>query len=453
VNPPQPHELDAVAAVEQIRRGDLTPIDLVEDCAAQVHRWEPQVHAWVSVNESMVRRNALRLVGDLNRYAMPGIPIGVKDIFNTFDFPTEMGSPIWKGFTPGNDARVVAAARQEGGIVFGKTATAEFAVHTPGPTRHPLDEARSPGTSSSGSAVAVATGMVPVAFGTQTAGSIIRPASYCGVVGFKPSFGLVPRTGVLKTTDTLDSIGWLTRSVRDARLLLDVTRVVGSDYPLTERQISQHEIGHQEPCRIAVIRGPKWGDAEPYAQDALLIAAAALSKLDGLEVVEPHELPDLSQVHETHQTLYERFLAYYFRGEYLARTLVSPLLNSMILRGLETPLADFEAALARQSKLRDLVDTWMVKQRLDALVTLSTGGEAPLHHEPDRPDSCLIWTLCGMPAISAPAFRGPNRLPFGLQLVGRRFSDYRLLSLAARVSAEFVGCVYDASGERASIVV
>lgn len=419
---------DATAAVALVKSGALLPSDLVAASLARIRSMDESVHAFAHTDDALVESAAQRMRGDFSAFAIPGIPIGVKDIFNTYDFRTEMGSPIWQGFTPGNDARPVAALRQEGGIVVGKTVTAEFAVHTPGPTLHPMDPRRSPGTSSSGSAVAVATRMVPLALGTQTAGSIIRPASYCGVFGFKPSFGLVPRTGVLKTTDTLDTVGGFANSVRDIRLLFDVIRVQGRDYPIAERRMASAAV--PERIRVAVVKGPKWDFAEGYAQEALMAAADRLASRSDMDVRRV-ELPEsFSDAHSVHDVIYCRALAYYFRGEYQAKTLVSPLLNSMIARGLDISVDEYTEAVNRQTALSAELDEWLVSNEIDAIVTLSTGGEAPLHEEADRPDTCLVWTLCGAPALSLPLFTGPTGLPFGLQVVGRRFYDHPLLEVA-----------------------
>jgi len=422
---------DATAAAALVRSGALLPSELVAASLERIRRFDSGVCAFAHLDEALVTSAAERMRGDFSKYAIPGIPVGVKDIFNTYDFRTEMGSPIWHGFTPGNDARPVASLRQEGGIVIGKTVTAEFAVHTPGPTLHPMDPRRSPGTSSSGSAVAVATRMVPLALGTQTAGSIIRPASYCGVFGFKPSFGLIPRTGVLKTTDTLDTVGGFANSVRDIRLLLDIMRVQGRDYPIAQQRMAHAASGSR--IRLAVVKGPKWDFAEDYAQDALLSAADRLANLPGIDVRHLDLPGSFAGAHDVHETIYCRALAYYFRGEYQARTLVSPLLNSMIAQGLEVKVGEYMEAINRQTALAAELEEWLTRQEIDAIVTLSTGGEAPLHEEADRPDNCLVWTLCGVPAISLPLFTGPSGLPFGLQLVARRFHDFPLLETATTI--------------------
>jgi Asp-tRNA(Asn)/Glu-tRNA(Gln) amidotransferase A subunit family amidase len=362
--------------------------------------------------------------------ALCGVPVGVKDIFNTRDMPTQMGSPIWTGFTPGNDARVVHYLRVADSVIPGKTVTAEFAVHTPGPTLNPHNPEYMPGTSSSGSAAAVAAYMVPLAIGTQTAGSIIRPASYCGVYGYKPSFGLLARTGMLKTTDTLDTVGVFARTIDDIRLIFDTLRVDGPDYPISYAALNdvqrQHRVG--KTWRVGVVKGPKWDHAEEYAKQALMAFASKVSNLPGI-VVEELTLPaTFDAAHEIHAIIYDRTLAYYFKEEFKQHTLVSPLMYEIINRGNDITLDDYLLALARQTALARELDQLFAND-YDVILNLSTGGE-PFKglSSVDRPDNCLIWTMCGVPAVSVPVFKGPNGLPYGVQAITRRYSDYLLLN-------------------------
>lgn len=371
---------------------------------------------------------------------LEGVPFGVKDIFNTADgMPTQMGSPLWSGFQAGNDARVVAALKLQGGIVMGKMATSEFAVHAPGPTVNPHDPARSPGTSSSGSAAAVATGMVPLALGSQTAGSTIRPASYCGVYGFKPSFGLVPRTGMLKTTDTLDHVAFFARSVEDIRLLFDLARVRGRDHPLVRRKVDPAE---QAPVplrwNIGFVRGPKWRHALPPARAAVERFAHQIGQ-SGFASVRELELPDrrFERVHDTHQRIYCHMLAYYFRRESREPGRISESFRFMVEQGNRISPEEYRECLEFQAETALELDRFFERERLDGLIGLATGSEAPVGLDGrDLQDNCLIWTFCGVPALSAPAFKAASGLPFGAQLVGRKYGDYRLLSFAQRLAAE-----------------
>lgn len=428
-----PADLDATAAIALIRAGTLRSTELVRACLARLEMLEERVHAWVYVDPERVLARAAEidaLIATGERLgALPGIPIGIKDIFNTHEMPNQMGSPIWSGFTPGNDARVVHYLRMAGGVLLGKTVTAEFAVHTPGPTRNPHDLDHMPGTSSSGSAAAVACGMVPLALGTQTAGSTIRPASYCGVYGMKPSFGLIPRTGMLKTTDSLDTVGLFARSPRDLRLALDVMRVHGRDYPLSEAALAdpRRQDKGDRPWRVAVVEGPTWQHAEPYAQDALHRFAQRLGGVSGMSIEELRLPDEFARAHGIHSTIYDFTLAYYFQEEFKKGTLISELMYAIIDRGNRISPERYVEALDQQDDLAARFDELM--RSVDVIITLSTGGEALRGlNSPDRPDSCLMWTLCGAPAVSAPLFVGPNGLPFGLQVVARRYNDPLLLS-------------------------
>lgn len=428
-------QLTAGQIIAHLRARECSAVEVTRACLEQIDRLNPAIRAWVHVAPELALRQAEgidRKLAANEAGALCGVPIGVKDIFNTTDMPTQMGSPIWAGFTPGNDARAVHYLRMADGVLPGKTVTAEFAVHAPGPTRNPHHPEHMPGTSSSGSAAATAAGMVPLALGTQTAGSIIRPASYCGVYGFKPSFGLVPRTGMLKTTDSLDTIGLFARAVEDLALIFEVVRVHGTDYPLSHEALRDPARREKSPgpWRVGLLRGPKWESAEPYARQALEDFGRRLGGVPEV-AVERVTLPaSFEQAHEIHATIYDRTLAYYFKEEFLANTLVSPIMYEIVQRGNRLTLDQYKTALAAQSTLARELDDFLAS-RFDILLDLSTGGEALKGLDSnDRLDNCLIWTLCGVPAINLPVFTGPLGLPFGAQIVARRYSDYLLLNFA-----------------------
>jgi Asp-tRNA(Asn)/Glu-tRNA(Gln) amidotransferase A subunit family amidase len=436
------HQLDATDAINRIQLGVLTATELTQACLEQIERLEPAIHAWAYLDAEAARRQAAAVDKKLQDKkpvgALYGVPVGVKDIYNTADMPTQMGSPIWAGFTPGNDARVVHYLRMADAVIPGKTVTAEFAVHTPGPTLNPHNPEYMAGTSSTGSAVAVASYMTPLAIGTQTAGSTIRPASYCGVYGFKPSFGLIPRTGMLKTTDSLDTVGFFARTVEDLALLFDVIRVHGPDYPLGHAAINDQTLQSKgdKPWRVALVKGPKWDTAEAHAQQALLAFADGLGKCDDV-IVKPVTLPDsFNMAHDIHATIYDCTLAYYFKEEFKRHTLVSQIMYEVINRGNHITLAEYKTALDKQNQLVHELDTFFASG-YDVLLNLSTGGEAFKGLDSvDRPDNCLVWTLCGVPAINLPVFTGPLGLPFGAQIVGRRYTDFRLLNFARFLRAQ-----------------
>ncbi|MFM7533351.1 MAG: amidase [Rubrivivax sp.] len=416
----------------QLRQYRITPHDIAHACVAAQARTEPACQAWVCFDPDRLFKGADETAQRLARgepvRLLEGIPVGVKDIFNTADFPTQMGSPLWAGFRPGNDARSVFHVKRAGGLVPGKTVTAEFAVHTLGKTLNPWARDRTPGTSSSGSAVAVAVGAVPAALGTQTAGSIIRPASFCGVWGMKPSFGLIPRTGMLKTTDSLDTVGFFAGHASDLRPLLDALRVHGRDYPLSERALSDEIRQHparNRPWRVGVVRPHVWQHAPAYARQALAAWLERLGRDGRYELHEAELAPSMQESHAVHATIYNRALAYYFKEEYRKAELVSPVMRELIEAGNQVSPQQYVQALDRQVALAREMENFM--QRVDLIVTLSTAGEAPLRGVEEHPDSALMWTLTQLPSISAPVFRSPRGLPFGLQLVARRYNDPMLI--------------------------
>lgn len=422
--------------------GTFTPLDAAAACRDAVARHEFDVHAWVKFDGELLQQAAAAAAARIERgeplRALEGVPVGVKDIFNTADFPTQMGSPLWSGFTPGNDARAVFHLKRAGALIPGKTVTAEFAVHTLGKTLNPWARERTPGTSSSGSAVAVAMGMVPVALGTQTAGSIVRPASFTGVWGMKPSFGLVPRTGMLKTTDSLDTVGFFVGHAADLRPVLDALRVEGRDYPLSHAAFTdakRQSAPTDRPWRVALLRPAVWSHAPAYARQAMEGWAWLAERTLGrrVEIFEP-ELPyELAECHRVHATIYNRALAYYFKAEHERAepfsSVISPVMKALIEAGQRITPAEYEQALARQVELARIAERFM--RGFDVAVTLSTAGEAPPRHVEEAPDSALMWTLAQLPSISAPVFRSPRGLPFGLQLVARRYNDPLLLEFVA----------------------
>jgi Asp-tRNA(Asn)/Glu-tRNA(Gln) amidotransferase A subunit family amidase len=428
--PNEPWQLGAVEIRDAVAARQLTPREAVESCLERIDAYEELVGAW----EYLDAERALAEADTAHPGSLHGVPVGIKDIFNTSDMPTTMGSPAWATFTPGNDARVVHYARQAGNVVVGKTVTAEFAVHTPGKTRNPHELTRSPGTSSSGSAASVACGMVPWSLASQTAGSIVRPASYVGVYGFKPSYGSIPRIGMLKTTDTLDQVGFFARSVGDLAPIFGALRVHGADYPLVHDSLDRHvpvEYRGRRP-RIGLVTDALdvWSVAGREVQAALLEYAERLEEA-GVDVV-PASPPGVSDAHEVHEVIYDRCIAYYFDGEARAGTLVSDVILGMWERGRTITIDEYRAALARQTAMQREVAVFA--SDYDALLTLSTSGPAPPFGEADLKDSALIWTLSGSSVVSAPIFQTEGGLPYGAQFVAARFRDYDLLDLLSWIA-------------------
>lgn len=363
--------------------------------------------------------------GNNNLY---GIPFGVKDVFNTIDYTTEMGSVIWKDFYAGNDARVVSKLLYNKGIMAGKTVTAEFAVHSLNETLNPYDIERTPGTSSSGSAVATALGIVPFALATQTAGSIIRPASFCGVYGYKPSFGTIPRTGVLKTTDSLDSIGFLTSNAYNLRYVFDIISVKGLDYPYQNKAFS--DINRQccgnRKWKIAFVKTYIWNEAEEYVKERVFEFVNKISKDDNIELVEIDVNSIISGAHDIHEIIYNKSLAYYFENEHNDRDRVSKVMTEMLDKGDSITKLQYIETLEEQNSMCKKMDELMCNY--DAIISIATSSVAPFRNDIEKRDPSLIWTLLHLCSISVPTFN-ENGLPFGVQISGRRYNDYLLLEL------------------------
>ena len=411
--------------------GSLTPLDLARECMKAIDEYNEVYKVFVCYDRDILFRQAEniseRIKSGKNIRALEGIPVGIKDIFNTYDFPTQMGSPLWAGFTSGNDSRVIYYLKESGAVIPGKTDTAEFAVHAIGNCLNPHDITRTPGTSSSGSAVSVLLGMVPAAIGTQTAGSIVRPASFCGVYGCKPSFGLIPRTGMLKTTDSLDTIGFFTSKYSDLERLFDITRVHGSNFPISNDALNdevRQNKSKSEKWKVAFVKTHTWDDAADYAKSSILELIKKVSRLDEIEIDEVN-LPDVVLTsHEVHQNIYDKTLSYYFQEEFKKPEHVSSVMNEIIQRGNGISVKEYHEALKDQEKIIHSMDSFF--EKYDVIISLSTAGEAPLRNESERPDPSLIWTLSHLPVISAPVFRSPDGLPYGVQFASRKYNDLLL---------------------------
>lgn len=413
--------------VAKISSGDLRSEDLLATVQEAIAAWEPQTHAWVCHDVEKAGHRSVP-ADSVNSRCLEGIPFGIKDVFNTKDFPTEMGSAFWKGFTPGNNARVLDTVCRAGGIPIGKTVTAEFAVHALNDTLNPHGAAFTPGTSSSGSAAAVARGMVPFSLGTQTAGSIVRPASFCGVWGMKPSFGMIPRTGVLKTTDSLDTVGFLCAHGKSLRPVLNALRVRGPDYPFVFRHVDlpgEMPKDIAKPWRVGFVKTHVWEGALPYARESVTAIVDRMSKNAKFKVEEIPWPTPLERSHETHAAIYAKSLSYYFQQEAEAGTEISPIMASMIEDGRKISTAEYLAAIENQEDLARAANSLF--EPYDFVISLGTSSSAPLRHEVEIPDPSLIWTLCHLPSVAVPTDRCPAGMPFGIQVVSRKYGDYLLL--------------------------
>jgi Asp-tRNA(Asn)/Glu-tRNA(Gln) amidotransferase A subunit family amidase len=421
-------------AAEHVRDGRISAAELVRDCLARIDTVDGDVQAWAFLDGDHALRQAE--AADLHRMQgkplgpLHGVPVGIKDIFDTGDMPTEFGSSIWKGRTPRADAAAVSRLRADGAIILGKTVTTEYAYFHPGKTRNPHNPAHTPGGSSSGSAAAVAAFMVPGAIGSQTNGSVIRPASFCGVVGFKPTHGLVPRSGALLLSRALDHVGVFARSVEDAALLTESlagfdeedpdTRPVARP-PLAATAISEPPL----PPRIAFVKSPVWNQADASTREAFEELATAL----GEQVSEVELSSEFARAVELHRIVMEVEMAHNLRRDYEKHgAQMSDKLRQLIERGLAHKATDYMAAVAGTGPLNAAIDE--VFNEYDAILTPAAPGEAPADGTTGNPIFNTIWTYLGTPAVTLPLLQGEAGLPVGAQLVGRRGSDARLLRTA-----------------------
>ena len=413
------NHLEAWQAARLLARRELSSVDLVRACLQRIEAREPSLHAFAHLSADTALARAVQLDNGTVQGLLHGLPFGVKDIFDTADLPTAYGSPIYAGHQPTVDAASVALCREAGAVLLGKTATTELANMAPGVTRNPHNLAHTPGGSSSGSAAAVADGMLPLALGTQTAGSVIRPAAFCGVVGFKPSHGRVPQAGVKSLSGTLDTIGVFGRSVRDAALL---GAVLTSDARLFDPSAYEQAA----PPRIGLCQTPEWPQAEKDTQQAWSMAEGALAGHTltfelpaGLR--ELVSLQQMIQAHETSRSLSHERLKHF---NLLSAGLQALLSHGMTISGA-THASLLQSTANARKQARALFD------QCDVILAPSAIGEAPrgLASTGD-PLFCRTWTLLGLPCIHLPFAKGKTGLPVGLQLIGPYGQDHRLLLAA-----------------------
>jgi Asp-tRNA(Asn)/Glu-tRNA(Gln) amidotransferase A subunit family amidase len=440
----QLHWLSATDAARALRDGLVSAEQLTEACLARIRDADPAVQAWTYLDPEHALAQA-RARDAARREGRPigplhGLAVGVKDIIDTEDMPTEDGSALHAGRTPRDDATAVARLRAAGAVILGKTVTTEFATYRPGKTRNPHNPAHTPGGSSSGSAAAVAAGMVPLAIGSQTNGSVIRPAAFCGVYGFKPTHGLISRGGILKLSRTLDHVGMFARTLEDIALLaeqltgwdpLDPDTRVRARLPFVAAAAEEPPL----PPTLAFVKGPAWDRAAPDTVSAFEELVAELG-----ERVFALDLPDTTrQALDWHRLIMECEMAVNLAREYeQGREQLSASLRAQLERGRAASAFDYQRACARIPAINEGFEE--IFERCDALVTPAAPGTAPrgLDSTGD-PSFCTLWSLCGMPAITLPLLRGADGLPMGVQLVGRRDGDLRLLRtarwLASRLAA------------------
>jgi Asp-tRNA(Asn)/Glu-tRNA(Gln) amidotransferase A subunit family amidase len=412
------HELTATEAASAIRAGEVTSTEVVAACLDRIAEREQQVRAWAHIDGEVAlaaarRRDAQEPVGPLH-----GVPVGVKDLIDTADAPTAYGSPIHAGHRPATDAVCVRRLRDAGAVILGKTVTTEFALFHPGPTANPCDLTRTPGGSSSGSAAAVADHMAPVALGTQTAGSIVRPASFCGIYGYKPTFGDIDTTGVRPIGPSLDTLGPLATSVEDLAL---TAGVMAGGVPLAVPSL---------PPPVAFARTHQWDRATPATRDALTALAERLALP---QVTLPDEFAGLA---DAQALIMDAEAAVALDIEHRTQPeRLSDELRDLLARGRAVSRDDLREARASAERCRSALPTVFAEHPV--LLVPSAIGEAPVGlGATGDPVFCRMWTLLGTPAVAVPGLTGPDGLPLGFQVVADRHRDSAALSAARWLGAQ-----------------
>jgi aspartyl-tRNA(Asn)/glutamyl-tRNA(Gln) amidotransferase subunit A len=434
---PEPYELTATQAARHILTGQLSPVELAESIIGRIDALEPSLKAWVYLDPEAVLAEAKFKEAQVRPGAeigsLHGVPIAFKDIYYTADIPTTACSKVYADFVPEYDATTVKLLKQAGAIMLGKTVTTEFACMDPSPTFNPWNAAHTPGGSSSGSAVAVAARMCPAALGSQTVGSVLRPASYNGVVGFKPTYGRVSRYGVIPVSWSLDTVGWMTRDVADAALLLQVMAGPDDQDPISSRLPVPDYLAALEspaPPRIGFLRQFYYENADAETQShfdgVLRCLAQAGAIIEELPLPPSHytALEDQQMLMAVeggafHQPMYERQAQDY-----------QPRLREMIGRGLSANVSDYTRSLER--RLQFITDMQVLAEGVDILLTPST--PTPALADRTNTGNTMFqgpWTSCGLPAISIPSGLADSGLPLGIQLIAASFGEATLLAAAA----------------------
>lgn len=417
-----PNTLSLSEAADAIRSRKITSVELVQACLDRIEKRDADVKAWTRIDRQAVLDDARSRDREAPTGPLHGVPVGVKDIIDTVHLPTEYGSQIYRGYRPGRDAPCVSLVRRAGAVILGKTVSTEFAMFRPGPTANPHALDRTPGGSSSGSAAAVADFQVPVAFATQTAGSIIRPAAFCGVVGYKPSFGTLSLDGIKPVAQTLDTLGFITRKMRDQFVMRSA---------LLGAERKPDLFAHARP-RLAFSRTPFWSAAVPEARQVLEDTARRLSA-DGFDVEEvacPASFDNLNDL-QTNIMVFEAARNYVSEYEEPNRSLLDPRTRQAIETGWTISADAYQTMRVELDQAR--LQFAELARNFDAVLVPATAGEAPPIESTGDPVFNRMWSLLGVPAVTLPAGRGPNGLPLGIQLVGGYDTDLRLLEVCEHV--------------------
>ena len=428
--------LTAVNIVQSLKKGEFTCEELVTNYIDHINKYEKNVQAWEFFDETLILKQAKKLDqdhqsgkvhGDLH-----GVPVGIKDIFDTENMPTSDGTEIHKENPSWNDCTVVSKLKQAGAIIMGKTVTTELAYYSPGKTKNPHDPTRTPGGSSSGSAAAVASHMVPLAIGSQTNGSVIRPASYCGVVGYKPTKGLISRHLVLQISRALDQIGVFSNTLEDAALISE--QLFGYDKQDPDTSLSAKpkllDATKQKPPLEPIFAYIKLPFMDELDEDAKKGFEEIKDELKGK--IDEIKLPEgFVDIPEWHKVIMESDMARSFSAEYTkSKHKLSNNIIEAIERGMKYTAVEYNNALSKIDAANIYFKQFFYDY--DAILTPSASGEAPKGlKSTGNPIFCTIWTFCGMPCISLPLLQGNNGLPIGVQLVSSLFDDERLFRNAS----------------------
>ena len=428
--------LTAVNIVQSLKKGELTCEELVTNYIDHINKYEKNVEAWEFFDETLILKQAKKLDqdhqsgkvhGDLH-----GVPVGIKDIFDTENMPTSDGTEIHKENPSWNDCTVVSKLKQAGAIIMGKTVTTELAYYSPGKTKNPHDPTRTPGGSSSGSAAAVASHMVPLAIGSQTNGSVIRPASYCGVVGYKPTKGLISRHLVLQISRALDQIGVFSNTLEDAALISE--QLFGYDKQDPDTSLNAKpkllDATKQKPPVEPIFAYIKLPFMDELDEDAKKGFEEIKDELKGK--IDEIELPEgFVDIPEWHKVIMESDMARSFSAEYTrSKHKLSNNIIEAIERGMKYTAVEYNNALSKIDAANIYFKQFFYDY--DAILTPSASGEAPKGlKSTGNPIFCTIWTFCGMPCITLPLLQGKNGLPIGVQLVSSLFDDERLFRNAS----------------------
>lgn len=429
------NQMNAIEAAQKIRDGLVSSVELVQACLDRIEETDGQLKAWVHLDKDYALGRAAEMdairksgkaIGKLH-----GIPVGLKDIFDTKDFPTELGTPIHAGRQPESDAAIVERLLEAGAVILGKTATTELAFAHAAETRNPHNVEHSPGGSSSGSAASVAAFQVPLAIGTQTNGSVVRPASFCGVCGFKPTRGVISRRGVLQTSKSLDQIGVFGRTLEDVALLADA---IGCYDPSDELSFARPRPHMLEGARAEVPVEPDlvWFDL-PFADRLSPDSIEGMKELCdvlGARVEKIPSPPAFSTLVETQRIIHEYEICQHLANDFDQHwDQISPTLKPIIEHGRTITKTQYEVELEMMASANEYFTEFFLDY--DAIIAPSSVGEAPVFGSgTGDPVFCTIWTVAGLPSLNLPLLVGSNNLPIGLQLIGAVEEDDRLLRTA-----------------------